>query len=969
MLTCLLLVCSALYAQPAIRKYEFEIGKVSLSEAIREFSMSTGLQILYLPESETEERQIVGPVTGSFTPAEALTKLLERTGLAFSWVNDRTIGIERPPPPPPPPPPPKPKAKPKKAGGTTGQRAQQQEAPWSPFRHPGLIDTVVVPGAMSHRSIDDGTGRALILDRSDIEQMGASTVADVFRNIPQQTYMRPEGSRQSGAQYAELRGLGPDTTLILINGRRAPPSAANITTNAFDLNTIPLPAVERIEVLPDSASAAYGTDAIGGIVNIILRKDIPDPSAELHYGSADDGAARRRASLSGGYRRDDFNATLVADYFELGGLLGADRDRWRDQDFRRFGGTDQRLLISSPGNIRSVTGANLPGLPSPIAAVPRGSVNNTIEDFLPTAGQSNFESLLRYRSVVPEARRVSVVGHLDLRLNENVAASAEVLYVDRSADFQSSPPLITTVVPATNAYNPFGQPVFVQSLLTAIETQNQNIDAKLLRAVAAVRGAVASWRGELSFVDSQEDASLWADNAIDPTRLAAALAQPDRSLALDVFNDVPGGSPELLAGLMAPRRVDTLGSRARQVAAILGGPVFRLPGGEATAVVGGEWRREASEFDATLGSFDRNISAAFAELRIPLIEARMNVPAVEELTLTVAGRWDDYGDLGDILNPQYGLTWRPHRDWAVHAAHARTFRPPSLHELYQPKLSLPFPFVDPKRGNQFANAALVTGGNRDLTPVEGDVLSAGLTFTPSRIAGLKLAASYWRVAMENRITLISPALLLADEAAFPDRVIRGPPTPADIALGRPGPLLILDNSRLNFGRLETSGIDLNIAYDVDTELGRITAGLSTTWIDEYEAVDLSGTASRDRVNVASELGTIVRWRVVARVGWGRGPLSAFAAARYMPSYDDAQAGVRIGRVIPSQTMLDVQASFDLGGLAAGDSLWRGMRLSVGATNVTDEMPHFAEANTAIGFDFSQGDLKGRFSYLRLDKTF
>lgn len=974
---CLLLVSASAFAaqqplpaaQPAPaehhapRTYDFDIGQVALADAIRLFSVRTGLQTLYLPENESEERQLVGPLNGTFTAAEALMRLLEPAGLKFGWVNERTISVERAPPAPPPPPP-----KPKKRS-MAGPRAQRHEPPASPYVHSGLIETVTVSGMTVRRSIDDGTGRMHVIERSDIARMGASTLADVFRNIPQQTYTPPEGFRQSGAQFAELRGLGADTTLILVNGRRVPPSAANITTNAFDLNTIPVPAVERIEVLPDSAAAAYGTDAIGGIVNVILRQEIPEPGAELHYGTAADGAEQRRASVSGGYRREGFSAALVADYFELGGLLGADRDRWRDQDFRRFGGADQRLLISSPGNIRSVTGGNLPGLPSPIAAVPRGSVNNTREDFLPTAGQSNRESLLRYQSLVPPARRVSVVGHLDLRLDENVAAAGEVLYVDRSGDFQLFPPLVNAVVPATNAYNPFEEPVFVQSLLTAIQPQNQNIEAKLLRAVAALRSGFGSWRGELSFADTQEGTAFWGDNAIDPARLAAALAQQDRSLALDVFNDVPGGSPELLAGLLAPRRVETLGSRARQVAAILGGPISRLPAGEATVVLGGEWRREVAEFDATLGSFDRTITAAFAELRIPLIGAHMNVPAVEELTLTAAGRWDDYGDPGDVLNPQYGLTWRPYRDLVVHVAHARAFRPPSLYELYPPKLPIPFPFVDPKRGNEVATIVLVTGGNRDLTPIEGNVLSAGLTFTPGAIAGLKLTASYWRVAMENRITLPTPPLLLADEAAFPDRVVRGVTTPDDIALGRPGPLLMLDSSRVNFGRLETSGIDLSVAYDVDTELGRFTPGLSATWIDEYETVDLPGTAVQDRVNVASELGTIVRWRVVADLGWGRGPLNASVAARYMPSYDDAQVGVRTGRVIPAQTMLDVQASFDLSSLTEGDLLWRGMRLTLGATNVTDEVPPFAEVNMAVGFDFSQGDLKGRFGYVRLDKTF
>ena len=152
MLTCLMLVGSALYAQPAPRKYEFEIEKVSLSDAIRQFSMTTGLQILYLPETEAEERQLVGPVKGSYTPEEALTQMLKPTGLKFSWVNERTIGIERPPPPPP---------APAKAvtpkGGATSRVEPKREVPSEPYVVLGLIDRLLVEGKRwTHGSIDDG---------------------------------------------------------------------------------------------------------------------------------------------------------------------------------------------------------------------------------------------------------------------------------------------------------------------------------------------------------------------------------------------------------------------------------------------------------------------------------------------------------------------------------------------------------------------------------------------------------------------------------------------------------------------------------------------------------------------------------------------------------------------------------------------------------------------------------------------
>ena len=153
-----------------------------------------------------------------------------------------------------------------------------------------------------------------MLDREWIERSGVTTVAEILRLIPQQPFLRPDGFRSNGAQYAELRGLGVDTTLVLINGRRAFASAASFTVNAFDLNQVPLSAVERVEVQLDSISVRHGADAIGGVVNIVLRDDIRSPSVEARYGAAAGGGEQSQASFSAGYQSDNVNAAVILDY-------------------------------------------------------------------------------------------------------------------------------------------------------------------------------------------------------------------------------------------------------------------------------------------------------------------------------------------------------------------------------------------------------------------------------------------------------------------------------------------------------------------------------------------------------------------------------------------------------------------------------------------------------------------------------
>ena len=161
------------------------------------------------------------------------------------------------------------------------------------------LEEVVITGSRL-RTGEEGAAPVTVFDRERIDEIGASTVAEVLKYLPQLPYIRADGFSTTGAQYAQLRGLGVDFTLVLINGRRTVPGAATIGFNGFDLNSIPLGAVERLEVLSDSASAVYGADAVGGVVNIILKQSIDRPIVDLRYGAAEGGSEERRASWSGG---------------------------------------------------------------------------------------------------------------------------------------------------------------------------------------------------------------------------------------------------------------------------------------------------------------------------------------------------------------------------------------------------------------------------------------------------------------------------------------------------------------------------------------------------------------------------------------------------------------------------------------------------------------------------------------------
>jgi iron complex outermembrane receptor protein len=232
-----------------------------------------------------------------------------------------------------------------------------------------------------------------------------------------------------------------------------------------------------------------------------------------------------------------------------------------------------------------------------------------------------------------------------------------------------------------------------------------------------------------------------------------------------------------------------------------------------------------------------------------------------------------------------------------------------------------------------------------------------------------VSADYWRIKMDDRVLLLLPTLLLANEPLFADRIDRADPTDTDRLANLPGRLLSIDSSRVNVGSVKANGIDFALRSDFQTSAGRFTPELLATWFDTYTATDLPTRAPEDRVNLASEVGTILEWRAILSLGWRRGPFGLTTAARYTPSYDDAVAGVRAGRKVASQTLIDLQGTVDFGRLFGASTHWSGFKLAVGATNLFDEEPSFAVVGDAAGFDMSQGDLKQRSYYLRLEKSF
>lgn len=972
----------------AAQVYVFDIPELPIIDALKEFTTQTGLLVSFWPDAQTDQTMLVGPLRGKYTAEAALNRLLAKSGLAYQRTNDRSLvvmapsmlgaprnGVT-----------PSEKEPVKQADGTPNLRDQSRPPPATVIAagRAGAtsvdqalwreqFDEVIVTGSRIERS-GEGPAPVQVFTKETFQLLGAATVQDVLRYTPQQPFTRAQHYYQSGAEYAQMRGIGVDTTLILINGRRVVPTSNSLVLNAVDLNTIPLAAVERIEVLSDSASAIYGADAMGGVINVVTKKQIPQPVVDVHFGGVEGGGETLRSSLSAGFETSRLRSSLILDYFEQDFLLGSQRERWKNQDYTRYGGTDYRSMAGTPGTIRSASGRNLPGLSSSFAAVPDGStgLGLTPSDFAATAGVRNRTSLLSASSILSKAHQRSAAGFAEFDLTSDLTAFAQVLYTNRDTiSLDESYAVLGATVPANNPFNPFGEAVVVDMLLAGAPTRQFVHEVELTRGVSGLRGSLGlDWEWEVAATASSETDDAYATNQVSAARVAAALAATDPAQALNPFVDGPGGSPELLASLVAPNERHHF-SRGRQLSGFMRGPLFDLPAGSLDAVLGGEWRDESVIYGDPVQSVDdgRHVTAAFAELSVPLVGSTPYQRG-DVLSMSVAARLDDYSDFGSTVNPQFGLMWRPVPDLLLRGSFGTSFRPPSLYELRSPRLSAAnVPLSDPARNNMLTSVTLVAGGNPSLRPIEADSMTAGFVLTPSEIPGLRLLGNYWKIHTNHRVTVLHYSQLLANEEVFGDRILRADPTPADVAAGRPGQLLQLDVSRMNFGRLTTSGIDIDASYNWATSLGTFTPRISATWVDEFVAVDIPGQAAIDRVGIAHTSGSIPRWRVVSSLAWERGGLGLSATLDWRPAYLDANASGVTDRRLSARTLVDLQGTFALDRLLPPGRAWDDFKLQLGVKNVFNEKPPFAEIGYAAGFDTSQGDLTGRLGYLKLSKGF
>jgi iron complex outermembrane recepter protein len=829
------------------------------------------------------------------------------------------------------------------------------------------LQEVVVTG--TRIPVPDGAGaqEVKVYGRDQIEQSGRTTIADFLNTLPDVAVGSTENGYQTlgGATTVQLHGLPVGTTLVLINGRRLESSGieAASTQDFFDLNSIPLAAIERVEVLVGGSSAIYGSDAVAGVVNIILRKDFDGVEADMKYGAAS-GTNEKKADFAWGKKFGNGDLSLIGSYQSRENLLGKQRANTANAYIAPFG--------CNPGNVFTADGSPLPGAPAgsgdSFAAIsPTAQGNPQRTGFQGTYGALNSCSQIAYSALIPASERYGLLLSGSLELNSNVELFTEVLYSkvrQRQDTGQVSlfgePGYALYTVPASNPFNPFGADVGVSTALSGV-TGFQTFNSDFVRPLIGAKGALPrGWHWEISGWWSRDQTTNGDFNVVNPSAAQDALNSSDPASALNPFVSGAIGSPQLIRSLLYSLSETARGSLLA-ANGLLRGPLLQLPDGPLEAVIGVDYGSNRTSFDTSAFggpavSFSRKTYALFGEVRVPVVNT---------LVATLAGRYDHYDDFGGKTTPEVGLEWRPLKPLLLRATYAQSFKAPSLPQLYYPQVMSPnSPVTDSQLGNQVESVTLVGGGNPRLQPETGSATTIGFAFASESIPGLAMTGTQWRIELKNNIEQPLPQVIVDNEALFPGSVVRGPSQN-----GQPGPITTLYDIQLNYGTVTVAGLDWQLNYRLHTRGGLLTPSIGATYTYRYESSLIPGQPATSRVSAANDDGNWApRLKGAAALGWQLGSLSCNIGGRYVGRYRDYEP-VSNGSTLTLGNfwLFDVSGRWNFGEiLTQGEGVLAGSYLSIGAVNLFNSTPQFSNfLGGLLGYDPAQGDLRGRFVFAQV----
>jgi iron complex outermembrane receptor protein len=841
------------------------------------------------------------------------------------------------------------------------------------------LEGVLVTGSNVRRADLETALPVQIITREDIERSGATTPAALLNLVPANLVSTTDAvfaGNSPGRLFPSfnLRALGEGSTLVLVNGRRIANYSAN--AGAVNLNFIPLQAVERVEILKDGASAIYGTDAVAGVVNFILRTDYRGAQVGVYANAtAHGGGEQQQASAALGYGDpvvDGFNVFVTANYRNNESLAARDRP-FSQTAYRPEEGIVALQRETFPANI-NVAGTSLnPSAPRGCAppltlAVPGTSMcghdSNNVMNILPPVKRTNaFASATWWIAHDQRVFAQYLYAH-----NEQVWIRNQAPSSDRRLVYPASGPFYPAAFAAAHGISG-DLNLSYRSVPLGPITDDDRTDAH--HVVAGVNGTLAGW--------SYDAAVTYSENTQRYVGVSGRISQRRLIdvMATGFVNPFGASGPEgdaLLASTQVLGEVFHTRAVSRAVQFKATRDLATFPTGSLAMALGGEARREhvnnvysaeqtsgdvigSGSAPSSLGSGERSASAAFVELI---------VPAAKTVELQLAARYDHYSDFGGTTNPKIALRWQPVKATIVRASYGTGFRAPTLLDLFTPALiSRTGVHDDPLRcpvtgltADCHTDFELHTGGNPGLEPETSHQMSTGIVWEP--VAGFSVSLDYWRIAKQQTIGALTEGQVFRFFEQFAGtNIVRKPGDPAQPAL--PGSIRYVFGGSQNLGKLETAGLDVGVALALERPAGRFAIAVDGTyvarWKQQLDAVTWTSAVGRNIV------GAIPRWRHRATLYWTRGEWGATLAQAFSSGYIDANLDAsKRERRVGAYESWDAQVTY--AGLDA-------TTIAVGIVNVFDRAPPFSNQNSLglFMYDPRYADPRGRVFYAKVAVAF
>jgi outer membrane receptor protein involved in Fe transport len=836
------------------------------------------------------------------------------------------------------------------------------------------VERIEITGSHIKRTDMEGPSPLTSLSAEDIANSGVTDLIGLFTKLPMagqgtfSTQGNSSDNTSNGGSSVSLRGLGADSTLILVNGRRVSvsPFANNIDTAFVDINNIPLAAIKRVDILKDGASATYGSDAVAGVINIVLRDDVEGAELSAKFGdTADGGGEEKSISLVWGNSTEKSSHTFALDYFDREEILYADRDYSKSAnqsalrpndpfatDFRSSSGFPGTIALKDDSTIR------MPDTFGNDVCAPEDIIGNLCGyDYAPVM------------TSVPATERASFIYMGKYEINDNLRGFAELNGQHSKTTIRGagSPSFNELFMSGDNINHPFADMpdhAFYQQDLTMrrrmldIGNREKRVTSDYYRSIIGLQGEIKDWSWEIAYNYIKSESTERGVNGFPNSR------RTQEAIDSGLWNPFEPSSNSQEALDFIETTTTRIGkSTSKSFDGKISGSVMEMEHGELGLAVGVEYREESisdnpdDQFlrgevfgtEATQANGKRDNTSIFAELAIPVLDT---------LEVQVAVRHEDYSDFGTTTDPKVAFIWQPTESLSLRGSYGTAFRAPSLHQIGLGNTDESPTLVDSVRCAAVGldcdpkEYTAVLSGNDDLGPEESKSYNLGLIYEVAD--NLDFSIDYYDYDIENVIT---------KDTQFKFSTLGNDPTvverlPSTIA-GDPGEVVRIFDQYENIGNITTSGLDIEANYGLDTDMGEFKFTYVVNYVLSYEDARPNADGS---MRIDTQEGDFeqpeVRWTF--NTAWVQGDWNASMAINYIGAFkqDAAVATEGMGDV-DSWTTVDTTVNYI--GI-------ENTTLSLGATNLFNEEPPFAY-HDFMGFVSGTHNSQGRFVYVKASYKF